>query len=329
METTTGWVFISHSHLDIEVVRRIRNKLERMGFNPLTFYLKCLTDDDEVADLIKREIRVRDWFVFVNSENSRKSRWVSTERDFIEEIGGKNVFVIDASISDSDLENVLEKMSSRMQVTIASVKKDAEYREMMEQMLLSHDYVVLSRELDSPPETEDDFRGLLGHGTTFLIVSENCLLSAESLRIMETYFHERKGLIPVFEKSEAVESMADGFLIYRVIDLGGGTINKESFDKTNPRFFTFVRQIISIMQNDFHSTESFRSARKILYPERETVPDYAFTDCELLEEVTIPDSVIYISSKAFHGKESVLVKCRPGSHAEEFCKRHGMKYELV
>ena len=63
-----GYMFISHSHLDIEKVRKIRNALEEAGFDPLCFYLKCLTDEDEVEGLIKREIDAREWFVYIDSK---------------------------------------------------------------------------------------------------------------------------------------------------------------------------------------------------------------------------------------------------------------------
>ena len=77
-----GYIFISHSHKDIKKVRKIRNKLEDNGFEPLCFYLKCMNDDTEIEDLIKREIDAREWFLFVDSKNSRESKWVSLERDY-------------------------------------------------------------------------------------------------------------------------------------------------------------------------------------------------------------------------------------------------------
>jgi hypothetical protein len=36
----------SHSHRNLEKVRRIRNELKRRGHNPLLFFLKCLEADD-------------------------------------------------------------------------------------------------------------------------------------------------------------------------------------------------------------------------------------------------------------------------------------------
>mgnify|MGYP000774152934 FL=1 len=74
MNKDGGWIFISHSHLDIDIVRRIRNKLEDRGFEPLMFFLKCLNDDNEIESLIKREINEREWFIYVESDNAANSR---------------------------------------------------------------------------------------------------------------------------------------------------------------------------------------------------------------------------------------------------------------
>ena len=45
MDQQGAWIFVSHSHKDIEKVREIRNELERRGHNPLLFFLKCMDDD--------------------------------------------------------------------------------------------------------------------------------------------------------------------------------------------------------------------------------------------------------------------------------------------
>lgn len=66
---SNGYIFISHSHKDIEKVRQIRNDMENAGFDPLCFFLKCLTDEDEIEGLIKREIDSRELFVYIDSPN--------------------------------------------------------------------------------------------------------------------------------------------------------------------------------------------------------------------------------------------------------------------
>ena len=54
-------ISVSHSHRDLEKVRRICNELERRGHNPLLFFLKCLeADDARLPGLIRDEIKARD-----------------------------------------------------------------------------------------------------------------------------------------------------------------------------------------------------------------------------------------------------------------------------
>lgn len=70
------WIFLSHSSEDFNKVRKIRNYLEEKSYRPLMFYLKCLESDEEIYDLITREIDVRTRFVLCDSENARCSDWV-------------------------------------------------------------------------------------------------------------------------------------------------------------------------------------------------------------------------------------------------------------
>lgn len=70
------WIFLSHSSEDFNKVRKIRNYLEVKSYRPLMFYLKCLESDEEIYDLITREIDVRTRFILCDSENARSSEWV-------------------------------------------------------------------------------------------------------------------------------------------------------------------------------------------------------------------------------------------------------------
>lgn len=38
---TGAWIFVSHSHHDLEKVRQVRNELEQRGHNPLLFFLNA------------------------------------------------------------------------------------------------------------------------------------------------------------------------------------------------------------------------------------------------------------------------------------------------
>lgn len=77
------WIFLSHSNKDFAKVRLIRNYLEEHSCRPLMFYLRCLSNEDEINDLIKREIDCRTRFIICDSENSRSSKWVKSEVDYI------------------------------------------------------------------------------------------------------------------------------------------------------------------------------------------------------------------------------------------------------
>jgi hypothetical protein len=83
MEATNAWVFISHSNKDFDKILRVRNKLEALQYKPLLFFLKCLDDDKEIFELIKREIKARDRFILCDSKNSRESEWVQKEKELI------------------------------------------------------------------------------------------------------------------------------------------------------------------------------------------------------------------------------------------------------
>ena len=77
------WIFLSHSNKDFKKVREIRNYLEEKDCRPLMFYLKCLSNDDEINDLIRREIDCRTRFIICDSENARASKWVQSEINYI------------------------------------------------------------------------------------------------------------------------------------------------------------------------------------------------------------------------------------------------------
>lgn len=86
-ENNEIWVFLSHSHKDYEKVSFLRNLLEKEGYRPIMFYLKCLDDNSEIDNLIKREIDCRAYFILCDSENSRLSTWVQEEEKYIKNKG--------------------------------------------------------------------------------------------------------------------------------------------------------------------------------------------------------------------------------------------------
>lgn len=100
------YFFVSHSHLDIEKVRIIRNIIEETFFyEPILFFLKCLSDDNEIQDLIQREISERIWFIYCDSINARNSLYVKKEREFVEQLikNGKKINVVNIELDKFEI----------------------------------------------------------------------------------------------------------------------------------------------------------------------------------------------------------------------------------
>lgn len=83
----------------------------------------------------------------------------------------------------------------------------------------------------------------------------------------------------------------------------------------------------SINENVFNDCSNLTN---IVIPEGvEKIGSYLFNGCKNLEYVTIPSSVTYIGLLVFEGCEKLTIKCNSGSYAEEYAKKHKIKYELI
>ncbi|MCM1042783.1 MAG: toll/interleukin-1 receptor domain-containing protein [Corallococcus sp.] len=92
-------IFFSHSHKDIEKVRKLREIFESLEFEPLIFHLKCLDDkNDELEDFIKREIDARNVFIYCKSQNAEKSEWVQKELQYITQSNSRRLYTIDIDL---------------------------------------------------------------------------------------------------------------------------------------------------------------------------------------------------------------------------------------
>ena len=123
IDDTNAWVFISHSNKDFEKIIKVRNKLEKLRYKPLLFFLKCLEDDTEIFELIKREIKARDRFILCDSHNSRMSTWVQKEIDYIKSLH-RPYEIIDLDADDSVINECIERFDRRSSVYIWSTSDE-------------------------------------------------------------------------------------------------------------------------------------------------------------------------------------------------------------
>lgn len=140
-----AWIFVSHSSRDWEKVREIRNFLEDKGHNPLLFYLKCLEADDEIDDLLKREIQARNWFVLCDSKNARASKYVSNEIEYIKSLEDKVFEIIDLEKEVNSQLDKLVRLSKRATIYLACSRFDKEIAEIITKTLRDNDYQVFNQ----------------------------------------------------------------------------------------------------------------------------------------------------------------------------------------
>lgn len=117
------WIFLSHSNKDFEKVRKIRNYLEERCCRPLMFYLKCLSNDDEIDDLIKREIDCRTRFIICDSDNSKASKWVQSEVKYIKS-QQRSFESIDLNKSEEEIKIQLDKIIKNTQIFLSYSRYD-------------------------------------------------------------------------------------------------------------------------------------------------------------------------------------------------------------
>jgi len=149
-----AWIFLSHSHQDYDRVAQVRNYLEQQGHHPLMFFLKCLSDDQEVDGLIRREIGSRSWFVLCSSANSRKSKWVQPEAEIIKALPEKTYSEIDLDDANLNLDSRLFSLTHKATVFLSFNHNDLALAQQMQQTLKANDFGVFS---DLDLQRDDDW----------------------------------------------------------------------------------------------------------------------------------------------------------------------------
>ncbi|MDE6585064.1 MAG: toll/interleukin-1 receptor domain-containing protein [Clostridia bacterium] len=149
------YFFISHSHLDIEKVRIIRNIIEETFFyEPILFFLKCLSDENELQDLIQREIYERIWFVYCKSDNAEKSIYVQSERQYLKDLidNGKKINYVEVELDKFNiwnnkclnyLRNQISHQIRKTKLFISYSNYDREFASALRQGLLIKGYSAL------------------------------------------------------------------------------------------------------------------------------------------------------------------------------------------
>lgn len=149
------WIFVSHSTRDIEKVRRVRNALEASGAEPMLFFLKCVSDSDELDSLLKREIDARTFFLLCDSPNARGSKWVQQEVAYVRSLNGRCVQVVDLDADWKRQLDAIQALSRVSHVYLSCPGMELSLRHAICDLLLMADFTVQTQ------ETANDFAGKL------------------------------------------------------------------------------------------------------------------------------------------------------------------------
>lgn len=137
-----AWIFLSHSSKDWQQIRLIRNTLEEKGHNPLLFHLKCVNEQEELNNLIKREIEARNWFLLCRSQFSDTSKWVKTEVEYIKSLPHKQYEEIDLSDNVETQLIKINRLLSQATVFISYTYEDRDISDQINRKLIEADFSV-------------------------------------------------------------------------------------------------------------------------------------------------------------------------------------------
>ena len=142
-----GYVFVSHSHLDIEEVREIRNFLEKNGVEPILFYLRSMEHGGEekielLRSLIYEEIDSREFFLYLDSAHAKKSKWVQEEVEYIMKTAPEKVFTASLDEGVAGVKRRLKEFLRKMRVYVSYSRRDTPLVDRLKKSLLAHDFRV-------------------------------------------------------------------------------------------------------------------------------------------------------------------------------------------
>jgi hypothetical protein len=150
-----------------------------LQYKPLLFFLKCLDDNKEIFELIKREIKARDRFILCDSKNSRESEWVQREREFIISLN-RPYEVINIDGTDEEIDESINRFNKRSTIYIWSTDdriNDVVVRKFVEKAYrveLLPDYYLKDYyyyKTGSPDLVHEDFHNVMENGYVLFLIS--------------------------------------------------------------------------------------------------------------------------------------------------------------
>ncbi|MBQ6769488.1 MAG: toll/interleukin-1 receptor domain-containing protein [Bacteroidales bacterium] len=241
MEDNKIFVFLSHSHHDYEKVRVVRDLLEKEGFRPLMFFLKCLEKEgyeELTRTLIKEEIDSRQRFVLCNSKNADESDWVKFEVKHIKETN-RPYEVVDLDWPNNKIADVIKRFKIRSTVFLSYPRRLTDLANKVNQQLKLRDFKTFFDKDDLmvgdsfSSKIIDQINIAVTEGYFLVFVDENFNENTwqyeeiqTALRIQETIAGHKNQIIPIITSDNVTDLVKKtlGHISYIKVS------NKSSFD---------------------------------------------------------------------------------------------------
>lgn len=185
-------IFLSHSHKDIEKVRKLREIFESLEFEPLIFYLQCLDDNNgELEEFIKREIDARNVFIYCKSKNAEQSKWVQKELQYIKESHARRLYTIDIDLPlNQTLVTLLCSLSELIKqnnIFISCSSRDEQLCSSIKEMLIEKGYNTILRyeTMNNQEEHDKTVREIVKNGIFLPIITRNYIKSLYCMAELE------------------------------------------------------------------------------------------------------------------------------------------------
>ncbi|MBE0640234.1 MAG: toll/interleukin-1 receptor domain-containing protein [Bacteroidales bacterium] len=248
LNKTNSWIFISHSHRDMEKVRQIRNYLEKHGANPLLFFLKCLNDDDaRLPELISDEILARNFFILCDSENARNSSWVQKEQAIVMNMGNIVKETIDLGQDIKSQYYKLDRICKKATIFISYAHQDRNIAEQIIQKLIQNDYSVwIDNEIEAGCNWSDEIHGAIDdaveRGFVMVLLSpasltSQCLKSETEYALELASKSGKSNIIPV-----VISPFDPGMMPPQLTNIKWFDLTIETFDQRVEELLSFLNK---------------------------------------------------------------------------------------
>ncbi|MDQ6939685.1 MAG: toll/interleukin-1 receptor domain-containing protein [Verrucomicrobiota bacterium] len=199
------------------------------------FFLKCLNDDDELDQLITREIEARNFFLYCDSHEARASKWVQREVAFIRSLPNRVWRTVDLDADPLAQLRAIRELSRSATIFLSYAHADWPVVAPIHDALVAAEYRVWSDVHSLLPgdswenEITEALTQAIDEGFVLLFLSRNSLSSEfcrreahSALELAATHPRGEVAILPIIlgDAREVIASLPENLRERQFLDLG-------------------------------------------------------------------------------------------------------------